>query len=100
MNNLLSLLPPGEHPDLQRASTILAERDRLLQSMRRQQRAQFLMRRWRTIHIVLACTALVIICLHIGIPSSPLCFPAYGCAEMKYVGHNKAAPTVCGHARV
>jgi hypothetical protein len=67
MNYLLSLLPPGEHANFQQASNILAERDRLLQSMRRQQRAQSLMRRWRTIHIILACTALVIICLHVGI---------------------------------
>lgn len=71
ISRLLSLLPPGEQADFQRASVLLAERARLLQSMRRQERARLLMRRWRTIHIVLACIALVIICLHVGIAVFP-----------------------------
>jgi hypothetical protein len=69
---VLPSLPPGEQLDFQRAGQILSERARLLQSMWRQQRAQQLMRRWRTLHIVLACLALAAIGLHLGFIAVPV----------------------------
>jgi hypothetical protein len=68
---MLPSLPPAEQADFQRAGAILSERARLLQSLWRQQRAQQLMRRWRTLHIVLACLALAAICLHLSFIAVP-----------------------------
>ncbi|GAC1653530.1 MAG: hypothetical protein NVS4B12_25270 [Ktedonobacteraceae bacterium] len=59
-------LPPWEQADFQRASEELAERARLQQSLQRQQHARWLMRRWRTVHRMLACVALCAIGLHLG----------------------------------
>ena len=57
-------LPSGERHDFQRAAEALRERTNLLGSLHRQQSAQSFMRRWRTIHIVLASAALLIISYH------------------------------------
>lgn len=59
-------LPPQEQADFQRAGEVLAERTRLLQSLRRQQQARLLMRRWRAVHRMLVCVALGAIGLHLG----------------------------------
>lgn len=59
-------LPPLEQADFQRASAVLAERARLVHSLRRQQRARLLMQRWRAVHRILACIALCAIGLHLG----------------------------------
>jgi hypothetical protein len=74
MQALLPSLPSGEQADFQRAGAVLSERARLLQSLRRQQRAQQLMRRWRTLHIILACLAVVCIGLHLGFIAVPAVF--------------------------
>lgn len=70
----LPSLPPAERADFQRAVETLSERARLLQSLRRQKRAQQLMRRWRTLHIILACLALAAIGLHLGFIAVPAVF--------------------------
>ncbi|GHO53469.1 hypothetical protein [Ktedonobacter robiniae] len=57
-------LPSSERHDFQRAAEALKERANLLVSLHRQQRAQRFMRRWRTIHIILASAALLIISYH------------------------------------
>jgi hypothetical protein len=59
-------LPPLEQGDFQRAGEVLATRARLLQSLQQQQRARFLMQRWRAVHRTLACVALSAIGLHLG----------------------------------
>ena len=59
-------LPPQEQADFQRANIALAERTRLMHSLRRQQRARLLMQRWRVVHRILACVALSAIGLHLG----------------------------------
>ena len=59
-------LLPREQADFQRANETLLEHARLLQSLRRQQRARWLMRRWRVVHRTLACVALCAIGLHLG----------------------------------
>ncbi len=74
MQALLPSLPPGEQADFQRAGAVLSKRAHLLQSLRRQQRAQQLMRRWRTLHIILACLAIVCIGLHLGFIAVPAVF--------------------------
>lgn len=60
-------LPFHEQADAQHACEVLATRERLLQSLRRQNRARFIMRRWRTMHIMCACLALAAIALHLGL---------------------------------
>lgn len=67
MNGVTPALPDirsYERADFQQASTTLAERTRLLLSLQRQQRARAIIRTWRTIHIVLACLALIVILSH------------------------------------
>jgi hypothetical protein len=59
-------LPPQEQADFQRASAALAQRARLLHSLRRQQRARLFMQRWRVVHRILTCVALGAIGLHLG----------------------------------
>lgn len=59
-------LLPQEQPDFQRACAALAERARLLYSLRRQQHARLFMQRWRVTHRILACVALGAIGLHLG----------------------------------
>ncbi|MBE3559537.1 MAG: hypothetical protein IMW89_09955 [Ktedonobacteraceae bacterium] len=57
-------IAPHEQADLQRAQEVLASHASLLRSLRRQQRAQCIIRLWRYIHIPLSCLALAVIGLH------------------------------------
>ena len=57
-------LDPREQADFERAYETLTARAHLAQSLERQKRARLFMRTWRTIHIVLACLALLIILYH------------------------------------
>ncbi len=57
-------LAQGEHNDFQQASKTLVQREQLVQSLRRQQRAQTFIRTWRSLHIALACLALLVISYH------------------------------------
>lgn len=57
-------LNPDEQADFQRAQETLEARQSLVQSLHRQQGAQATMRIWRTIHIVLATVAMLIIGYH------------------------------------
>jgi hypothetical protein len=59
-------LMPQEQADFQRAYQAIADYSRLVQSLRKQQRARLVMRAWRNIHITLAILALVIIVYHVG----------------------------------
>jgi hypothetical protein len=62
--NAPPILPSGEQSDFQRAYDVLTTRVRLIDSLRRQKRARFVIRAWRCIHIPLACLALLIIGVH------------------------------------
>ncbi len=62
----LPVLAPSELDDFQRVHTLLMERVRLARSLRRQQRAHFVIRTWRSIHIPLACFAALVILYHSG----------------------------------
>lgn len=64
-------LPPQEQADFQRAQETLIYRTRLLQSLRRQQRARRLIARWRVVHITIACLAVAVICLHVSVALVP-----------------------------
>lgn len=57
-------LSSGEQGDFRRASQTLDQREQLVQSLHRQQRAQRIMRVWRTAHIVLATLAMLVISYH------------------------------------
>ena len=57
-------LDPREQADFERAYETLTARAHLVQSLERQKRARLIMRTWRSIHIVLACLALLIILYH------------------------------------
>ena len=57
-------LLPRERSDWQRVQPELQEHARLSLSLRRQQRAHGIIRTWRSIHIVLACLAMVVISYH------------------------------------
>lgn len=63
-HSIAPLVGTDEQNDLQRASETLINRSRLVQSLRHQRQARTIIRTWRTIHIVLACLALVIILYH------------------------------------
>lgn len=60
----VSQLAASERNDFQRASDTLSTRTQLVQSLQRQQQARTTIRIWRTIHIVLAILALLIILYH------------------------------------
>ncbi len=60
----LPAIPVPERLDFQRAQETLLTRAELVQSRQRQQRARQVMRVWRSIHISLACAALLIISYH------------------------------------
>jgi len=60
----LPALPPSEAGDFQRACSALSEHARLTRSLQRQQRARFIIRAWRYMHIPLACAALAVIAYH------------------------------------
>ena len=57
-------LDPHEQADFERAYETLTARTHLAQSLERQKRARLIIRTWRSIHIVLACLALLIILYH------------------------------------
>ncbi len=57
-------LEPGEQVDFQRAYETLTTRASLAQSLQKQKRARMIIRSWRSVHIVLACLALLIILFH------------------------------------
>jgi hypothetical protein len=57
-------LEPGEQADFQRAYETLVARDSLAQSLQKQKRARTIIRSWRSVHITLACVALLIILFH------------------------------------
>jgi len=60
----LAALPARESNDFYRASPVLQEYTLLQHSLRRQQRATWIIRVWRSIHIPLACLAVAIISFH------------------------------------
>ncbi len=55
---------PREQNDFQRAYEVLLARSWLVQSLQRQKLARLVIRTWRTIHILIACLALLVICYH------------------------------------
>ena len=57
-------LDAREMPDFQRAAETLQTRQRFVFSLQRQQRARFIIRVWRYVHITLACLALLVITFH------------------------------------
>lgn len=57
-------LDAREMPDFQRAADTLKTRQQFVLSLQRQQRARFIIRTWRYVHISLACLALLIITFH------------------------------------
>lgn len=57
-------LEPSEQADFQRAYETLVARDSLAQSLQKQKRARLIIGSWRSVHIVLACVALLIILFH------------------------------------
>lgn len=57
-------LAPNEQADFQRARETLTTYASLAQSLHRQNRAKQIIRTWRSVHIVLACLALLIILYH------------------------------------
>jgi ABC-type multidrug transport system fused ATPase/permease subunit len=59
-------LAPGEQADFQRARDTLMTYARLTQSLQRQNRAHRIIRSWRSVHVVLACLALLVIIYHAG----------------------------------
>ncbi len=59
-----SQIASNERNDFQHASDTLATRAQLMQSLQKQQQARTTIRIWRTIHIVLATLALLIILYH------------------------------------
>ncbi len=61
---MLPTLPSTELPDFERACTVIGQRAQLRVSYQRQLRAQRVITVWRSVHIVLACLALVIILYH------------------------------------
>ena len=60
----LPAMMPSEYADFQKAYETLVARQRLVESLKQQQRARKIMRIWRSVHIVLACLALLIILYH------------------------------------
>ncbi len=59
-----SQFAPQELEDFQRVHVVLASRLRLKRSLQRQRRAHFIIQGWRSIHIPLACMALLFISVH------------------------------------
>lgn len=64
-------LPPQEQADFQRVQEILAVRANLLQSLQRQKRARLIINRWRIVHIIVACLAVAVICIHVSVALVP-----------------------------
>jgi cytochrome b561 len=57
-------LPPAEHADFQRASETLEQHASLVRSLHRQRRARLILRTWRTLHMILATLAVIVILYH------------------------------------
>ncbi len=64
VNPSAPVLPQPEQADFERAQQALLAHARLSQSLKRQQRAQWLMRTWRVLHIILAILSLLVITFH------------------------------------
>ncbi len=62
--SIAGALPGREQADLQRAGETLMERARLVRSLKRQERARRIIRIWRTLHIILATAAMLVISYH------------------------------------
>lgn len=62
--SVAATLPVQEQQDFLRACDISTKRAQLTRSLKRQERARFIIQAWRYVHIPLACLALVIICFH------------------------------------
>jgi hypothetical protein len=60
----LPLIAPNERLDFQRAYETFSRRAVLVQSLARQRRARRIISIWRTVHITLACIALIVISYH------------------------------------
>jgi hypothetical protein len=58
------IIAPNERLDFQRAYETFSRRALLVQSLARQRRARRIISTWRTVHITLACIALVVISYH------------------------------------
>ena len=61
---IMTALPVKEQADFQRAHETLLAHARLVQSLQRQKQARVVIRTWRTIHIVLATIAVLVILYH------------------------------------
>jgi hypothetical protein len=57
-------IAPNEQADFQRVHETLTAHARLVQSLKRQNRARLIIRTWRYVHMVLACLALLVILYH------------------------------------
>ncbi len=64
MPSTVPALSKSEHQDFQRTHETLLERTRLVQSLQRQQQARRIIRGWRSIHMILAVLALLVISFH------------------------------------
>ncbi len=64
VSNVMPVLAPGEQGDFRRAYETLVTRASLVQSLQKQQRARLIIRAWRSVHMVLACLALLVILFH------------------------------------
>lgn len=60
----LPAMKPSEYADFQKAYETLVARQRLVESLKQQERARKIMRTWRSVHMVLATIALLIIIYH------------------------------------
>jgi hypothetical protein len=64
ISSTMPAIEAREQADFQHAYETLAARASLAQSLQKQERARLMMRAWRSVHIVLACLALLIILFH------------------------------------
>ncbi|MEO8973527.1 MAG: hypothetical protein ABI406_18215 [Ktedonobacteraceae bacterium] len=73
-NNSVSPVPAfplQEQADFQRVQETLTVRANLLQSLHRQKRAHLIINRWRVVHIIVACLAITVICIHVSVAILP-----------------------------
>lgn len=75
--DMLPVLAPREQQDFERVHQVLSLRAQLVRSLRRQKRAQLIIRVWRYVHIPLACLALAVISFH-GIAELVKMLPLHG----------------------
>ena len=64
LSGKMPILESGEQADFQQAYETLTTRAKLKQSLQKQKRARSIISSWRSVHIVLACVALLIILFH------------------------------------